>query len=226
MYGKIIGVGFQKTGTSSLREALEILGYRVKDTSSRALIPVLRGDYRKVLRMIREYDAVEDTPWYMIYRELDRLLPGSKFILTIRDEEAWYNSVSRHTGLLRNASHEWIYGRGRGLPIHHKENAIEVYREHNLEVMDYFRQRPEDLLVVDFTAGEGWDNLCDFLGKEVPGIPFPHRNRWDSGKTGVPFYGYRKDFQFYRKNVRNYLKIKYIDLLGLWDRTPANSKFS
>ena len=119
MEGKIIGVGFQKTGTSSLREALKILGYRVKDTSSRPLIPILRGDFDRVLRMLRNYDAVEDTPWYMIYKELDQRIPGSKFILTLRDEESWFQSVSRHTGFLRSASHEWIYGRGMGLPKDH-----------------------------------------------------------------------------------------------------------
>ena len=82
MKGKIICVGFQKTGTSTLREALRILGYKVKDTSTRALIPILKGDYAKILRMIKNYDAIEDTPWYIIYQELDRLLPDSKFILT------------------------------------------------------------------------------------------------------------------------------------------------
>ncbi|MCP4312211.1 MAG: hypothetical protein GY790_13175 [Bacteroidetes bacterium] len=80
--GKVIGVGFQKTGTSSLREALKILGFRVKDTSTTPPIPILKGDYEKVLRMIGDYDALEDTPWYMIYRELDERIPGSKFILT------------------------------------------------------------------------------------------------------------------------------------------------
>lgn len=89
MQGKIIGVGFQKTGTSSLREALKILGFRVKDTTSRALIPILKGDYQKLLSLLEGYDAAEDTPWYMIYKELDELIPNSKFILTLRDEQSW-----------------------------------------------------------------------------------------------------------------------------------------
>jgi len=214
--GKIIGVGFQKTGTSSLREALKILGYRVKDTSSRPLIPILRGNYDRVVRMLRSYDAVEDTPWYMIYRELDEWIPGSKFILTIRDEESWYRSVSRHIGILRSASHEWIYGRGKGLPVEDKENTIRVYKRHNLEVMEYFRNRPGDLLVIDFTSGEGWKELCGFLGREVPGVPFPHFNRWETKSEKQSYYGERKTLKFIRKSVRQYLKIKYIDLLGLW----------
>ena len=216
MEGKIIGVGFQKTGTSSLREALKILGYRVKDTSARPLIPILKGDYHKVLRMIRDYDALEDTPWYMIYKELDERIPGSKFILTLRDEESWYKSVSRHIGHLRNASHEWIYGRGKGLPMEDKENTIMVYSNHNKEVVHYFRDRPEDLMVVDFTQGGGWDELCRFLGKEIPEVPFPHYNKWQDKKSKQSYYGQKKNLKFFRKKIRNSLKIKYIDWRGLW----------
>ena len=47
MEGKIIGVGFQKTGTSSLREALKVMDYKVKDCCPRALIPILKGNYNE-----------------------------------------------------------------------------------------------------------------------------------------------------------------------------------
>jgi hypothetical protein len=96
----IIGVGFQKTGTSTLREALKILGYRVKDTSARALLPILKEDWNKVLRMFRGYDAAEDTPWYMIYRELEKIITNSKLIIKISDELSLYESVSWHSFVL------------------------------------------------------------------------------------------------------------------------------
>lgn len=216
MNGKIIGTGFQKTGTSSLAEALKILGYRVKDDSARALIPILKGNYRKVLRLIRTYDAVVDTPWNMIYRELDERIPGSKFILTLRDEESWYNSVSRHIGILKNPSHEWIYGRGKGLPMEDREHTIAVYRNHNTAVQEYFRDRPDDLLILDLAAGDGWDKLCPFLGLEIPDEPFPQANIWLKKEIRQPYYGLRKDFKFYRKKFRHALKIKYIDWRGYW----------
>ncbi len=216
MEGKIIGVGFQKTGTSSLREALKILGYRVKDTSGRPLIPILKGDYKKVLRLIRNYDALEDTPWYMIYKELDERIPGSKFILTLREEESWYKSVARHIGLLRNASHEWIYGRGKGLPMEDKENSIRVYTNHNQEVVAYFKDRPNDLLIIDFTKGDGWKELCGFLDRKIPDTPFPHYNKWQDKKSKQPYYGQKKTFKFLRKKLRNSLKIKYINWRRYW----------
>lgn len=209
--GLVIGVGFQKTGTSTLREALKILGYRVKDTTRRALIPILRGNYKKIVRMLKNYDAVEDTPWYIIYKELDELFPNSKFILTIRDEESWYKSVKNHIGDLRTAHHQWIYGRGKALPKDDKANTLKVYNDHNREVIEYFKNRPDDLLIIDFTRGEKWEKICKFLGREVPDDPFPHYN-----KTSASRKKKMSKIKLRRKQIKSYLKIKYIDLMGLW----------
>ncbi len=211
--GLVIGVGFQKTGTTSLREALKILGYRVKDNTGRALIPILKGNYDKVLRLLANYDAVEDTPWYMIYKELDELIPNSKFILTIRDQESWYKSVRRHIGDLRSANHEWIYGRGKGLPKEDKENTIAVYNKHNQEVIDYFADRPDDLIVIDFTKGDRWDKICHLLGKEIPTIPFPHYNKSKPGTKENKMSWFRTT----RKQLKNNFKIWYIDRMNLWE---------
>ena len=212
--GLIIGVGFQKTGTSSLREALKALDFRVKDTTTRALIPILKKDYTRILRMLENYDAVEDTPWYMIYKELDKLIPNSKFILTIRDEESWYSSVKKHIGDLRSANHEWIYGRGKGLPKDDKQNTIDVYNRHNKEVIKYFENRPNDLLVLDFTKGDGWKKICSFLNKQIPHIPFPHCNKTPRKKGQNEM----SKFRFWRKQIKNHIRIRYIDALGLWEK--------
>jgi hypothetical protein len=212
--GKIIGVGFQKTGTSTLRDALKILNYSVKDTTTRALIPILKNDYKKVLKIIEKFDAIEDTPWYIIYKELDKLLPGSKFILTIRDEQSWYKSVSRHIGNLRSAHHEWIYGKGKGLPKDYKENTINVYNNHNKEVVEYFKNRPNDLLIIDFTKGDRWDKLCKFLDKDIPKEVFPHANNSKINKLKKNVI--LAEFKFNRKKFRQYLKINYISLRGWW----------
>ena len=214
MKGKIIGVGFQKTGTSTLRDALKILNYSVKDTTTRALIPILKNDYKKVLKIIEEFDAIEDTPWYIIYKELDKLLPGSKFILTIRDEQSWYKSVSRHIGNLRSAHHEWIYGKGKGLPKDYKENTINVYNNHNKEVVEYFKNRPNDLLIIDFTKGDRWDKLCNFLDKDIPKEVFPHANNSKINKLKKNVI--LAKFKLNRKKLRQYLKINYISLRGWW----------
>ena len=54
---------------------------------------------------------------------------------------------------------------------------LETYRRHNREVREYFADRPRDLLVLDITAGEGFEVLCPFLGIELPKEPFPHWNK-------------------------------------------------
>lgn len=173
---KVFGIGFQKTGTSSLREALKILGYRVKDGDFKQFPAAVRRDRKRLMRALKHFDAAEDNPWPLLFRELDRWYPGSKFVLTVRDEETWVKSVSRHIGDLRSPMHEWIYGKGKGLPKKAPENAARVYKEHNRAVREHFRDRPEQLLEVDFTSGQGWEELCAFLGHELPKDPFPHFN--------------------------------------------------
>ena len=197
-----------------MRDALRILDYSVKDTTTRALIPILKNDYKKVLKIIDSFDAIEDTTWYIIYKELDKLLPGSKFILTIRDEQSWYKSVSRHIGDLRSAHHEWIYGKGKGLPKDYKENTINVYNNHNKEVVEYFKNRPNDLLIIDFTKGDRWDKLCDFLDKDIPKELFPHANNSKRIKKKKNII--LAKFKLNRKKVRQYVKIKYISFRGWW----------
>ena len=183
---KIVGVGFQKTGTSSLRDALRLLGYSVGDNNHQMLWPILRGNVRRVLRKVATYEAVEDNPWPLIYPMLDEHIPGSKFVLTIRDPESWYKSVNRHIGDLRDPMHEWIYGRGKGLPCEDKANTLAVYNAHNEGVLAYFKDRPDDLLVLDIAKGEGWEPLCKFLGCPVPAAPFPHANNKLKEPKGPP----------------------------------------
>lgn len=208
----IIGVGFHKTGTTSLGKALEIHGFRVKSVTPEALIPILKGNYEKVYKMIEGFDVLEDTPWFMIYRELDKQFPGSKFILTIREAEGWYDSICRHSDNIRTAQREWIYGRGNGNPAANKENTLKVYKDHNEQVLEYFKDRPEDLLVMDLTIGDGWEKLCGFLNLEIPGIPFPHKNK---KKKNGPDSVLRYRFRQMRRRFKNSIKIIYIQMLGL-----------
>ena len=211
--GKIIGVGFQKTGTSSLAEALRQLGYRVSDGKPGLLIPILKGDMRRVLRVASRYDAMDDNPWPFIYKDLDEHLPGSKFILTFRDEESWFKSVSRHIHTLSSPIHEWIYGYGKGIPSQDKENAVRVYNRHNRDVRRYFASRPDDLLVLDFTRGDGWEELCAFLGEPVPAREFPHAN--NSAIPSEQRSELRKRLKRRRRRIKYFLVSQLIERLGI-----------
>ena len=208
---KIIGIGFQKTGTSSLRDALRILGYQVGDTRYQLLPAILRGDFAKVIKCLNRYDAVEDNPWCIIYQELDKRLENAKFILTIRASESWYQSVNRHIGELRDPMHEWIYGRNKGLPKEDKANTIAVYEKHNTTALAYFKNRPEDLLLLDFTKGDGWEELCAFLDKPIPNCPFPHAN--NSKRTPKPTVW--KQLKMAKKRIKYALQIRWFRWCGL-----------
>lgn len=216
IHGKVVGVGFHKTGTSTLREALKILGYRVADNKPGLLIPILKGNYHYVMQRLARYQACEDLPWNRIYEVIDQYFPGSKFILTTRDEEAWYASVSRHIGDLRSPMHEWVYGRGKGLPMQDKAHAIWVYQEHNKAVRRYFNNRPNDFLELDFAKGDGWDKLCQFLEVSIPSSPFPHYNNSDEKISKPKRSPWQKAIKRSRKRLKCYLKNRYIDWRGLW----------
>jgi len=159
---KVFCIGFHKTGTNSLDEALTLLGYRVT------------GPNGTKDPNVEEYDAFQDNPWPIIYQELDQHYPNSKFILTIRPTDRWIDSVVRHFGANSTPMREWIYGVGS--PLGNEDAYIRRYENHNQEVTEYFQGR-DDLLVLELTQGEGWEKLCPFLGKEIPMVEFPHKNK-------------------------------------------------
>ncbi len=180
---KVFGIGFQKTGTTTLLAVFRALGYYCKDSGKELVPALMRGDLQPAFDVVDQHDAFEDNPWPLIYRELDERYPGSKFILTIRDEASWIKSVVNHLGYLPDAMQKLVYG--VGFPAGYEDVFLERYRRHNTEVQAYFADRPDDLLVVNFSAGQGWDEICAFLGHDVPEIAFPHefKGTYTPGKS-------------------------------------------
>jgi hypothetical protein len=126
--------------------------------------------------------ALCDLPITILFRQLDTAYPGSKFILTVRDEYDWLRSVKNHwshdTNQFRVAwdsdpfthrIHKEVYGQKR----FDESVMIQRYRGHNAEVLEYFRSRPKDLLVMDVDRGAGWQELCEFLDVPIPSTPYP-----------------------------------------------------
>jgi hypothetical protein len=171
---KIFGIGFHKTGTKSLAGALRQLGYRVTGSNWTGHPDIARDARELAFGVLDRFDAFQDNPWPLLYRELDERCPGSRFILTIRPTERWLASALRHFDTVDTPMREWIYGVGH--PSGNEDVYRERYERHNREVQDYFRDRPQDLLVMRITDGDGWETLCRFLGKPVPDLPFPHEN--------------------------------------------------
>jgi hypothetical protein len=178
---KVFGIGFHKTGTKSLAEALKVLGYRVTGSFGVNDPDIGRTAVERGLRIADKFDAVQDNPWPLLYRELDERFPGSRFILTLRPTASWLASCVRHFGALDTPMRKWIYGVGH--PLGHEQLYVDRYERHEREVREYFRDRPGELLTLRLTEGEEWNKLCPFLGHEVPARPFPHAN---AGRTESP----------------------------------------
>jgi hypothetical protein len=182
MRPKVFGIGFHKTGTTSLGAALEHLGYGVcrgarplRDAlGHRRLMEHLRqARFESIVDVADRFDACVDNPWFMLYRELDRRFPGSRFILTVRDESQWLASALHYYGHSESEIRQWIYGDGAGSPVGNEATYLYHYRLHNESVQAYFKDRPRQLLIVDWTSG-GWRTLASYLGHEPPDAPFPH----------------------------------------------------
>ena len=172
---KIFGIGFHKTGTSSLIRALKILGYSYTGTFGVSDPDISRNVYEKAYRLMDKYDAFIGHPWTVIFRELDERYPGSKFILTLRPTDKWIASVTRHFGKENTHMRAWVYG--AGCPAGNEQIYIARYEQHSRDVTEYFKNRPADLLVLRLTEGDGWEKLCPFLGNKTPDTDFPFENR-------------------------------------------------
>jgi hypothetical protein len=182
---RLFGIGFQRTGTTSLDHAFQILGYDSAHWKS--------GDWALRIwqemnrwgksRTVERENAISDNPIPLLYERLDSAYPGSKFILTIRDEGDWLRSVEKFWTYEGNPrrwtwdgdsfSHK-VHGIIYGQTTFDAETFLSRYRRHNQEVKDYFRDRPGDLLVKGI--GSGWDSLCEFVGAPVPDVAYPHAN--------------------------------------------------
>jgi len=182
---KVFCIGFQKTGTTSLYAALETLGYRTAAVVGRDWPAERLGSEgaRLCIETARDFDAAQDMPWPIFFRELDSAYPGSKFILTVRDPDKWFASIEGHFGDRPDEMQAFIYGRDAAAPAGAKARYVETLRNHEAAVRAHFAGRESDLLVMNLEAGDGWAALCAFLGAPDPGIPFPVRNKASDRKT-------------------------------------------
>lgn len=178
---KVFGIGWAKTGTTTLGECFEILGLDHQSQNLDLVKDIGKGDLSRVMMLAEKKESFEDWPWIILYKELDRAFPDSRFVLTKRNPEKLIQSYKNMLGNLGSASEELNEIRRilYGLPFPRVSDAqlIERYEKHNSEVENYFRDRPKDLLIVDWEQGSGWKDLCGFLGKNLPNEPFPHSNK-------------------------------------------------
>lgn len=177
----MFGVGWAKTGTTTLGRCFEILGLAHVGPRLDLVDHLPERNLAPILQIARRHDGFEDWPWLLLFRELDAAFPGSRFVLTTRDEASWLRSYRNMLANQGEAAPQ-LTARRRvlyDLPFPHvtDDQLLARVRRHEREVRAWFAERPGDLLVVDWSAGDRWERLCDFLDLPVPDVDFPHENR-------------------------------------------------
>lgn len=193
---RVIGAGFGRTGTLSLKNALEQIGfgpcYHMSEVIDRpdhgaAWFRTSRGGPVE-WSLFDGFQSVLDWPAAAYWRELAEHYPSAKVVLSLRDAESWYKSVSETiyvastSPLPPDAPEERRVQRAMGTKIvwedtfggqfEDKRHAIDVYERHNASV----RATIELSRLLVFNVKEGWEPLCRFLGVAVPADPFPRLN--------------------------------------------------
>jgi hypothetical protein len=194
---EIIGVGLSRTGSMSLRYALDDLGFKCyhMEVAARTFS---RGDLDLWLDFMEGrtdmdwdavfdgYEATMDTPPALYFEELYKKYPNAKYILTVRNPDNWYKSLSKLMNM-----HDTLVEKLQFLPRfkafqrvyrilesklktegNDQESLINFYNNHNESVKALI---PNDQLLV-FEVKDGYKPLCDFLGIPAPAEEFPHIN--------------------------------------------------
>ena len=197
---KVIGAGFGRTGTTSLKAALErLIGpcYHMMEVFSRPEHIAFwegahRGEPIEWDDVFGAYRAAVDWPSCTFYQELMARYPEARVVLSVRDPERWYGSALNtiYTVNKQRPPASWLFAaipkvrrfvrmndaviwQGTfGGKFEDKAHAVRVYNAHIEEVKRTVP--PEKLLVFD--VKEGWEPLCAFFGVPVPDGPFPHLN--------------------------------------------------
>jgi hypothetical protein len=101
---RIFGIGLHRTATFALHRALQILGYHSAHWESPLWAKRVWNEMRTlgVSRTLEGHYALSDLPIPLLYEAIDKSYPGSKFILTFRDESAWLDSMRRHWSFSHN----------------------------------------------------------------------------------------------------------------------------
>jgi hypothetical protein len=200
---QVLGVGVGRTGTLSLKAALERLGLgpcfhgrHVLDHRDRLAMweAAAEGGPVDWAAVFDGYQSSVDWPGAAFWREILAAFPAAKVILTVREPDGWYESVTRTiypmfgTGddprarealkvvpgldVFTRFHRKMIWDGFFGGRFADRDHAIAVYRAHNEAVR---REVPAGRLLV-CEPGAGWEPLCAFLGVPVPGEPYPHLN--------------------------------------------------
>ena len=194
-FNKVFCIGMNKTGTNSLHWAFLELGLKsihYNYSMSEAKFKTLREYYEsarsiqqqirlckkkgeKLLKYIDDYDAYSDIfPIINNFDILDKQYPNSKFIYTNRNTKDWISSRKKHVQRNIENIKKGLYS--TNFSVIDEDKWIKKKENHYKRVINYFKDKPGKLLIINICEGDGYEKLCPFLGFEVINKPFPKKN--------------------------------------------------
>lgn len=209
----IISIGLPKTGTRSLMSCLCTLGYtHSSDTfQTRRLLDWCSNNY------VLDPEDVQDEPAFAFWRGIADAYPKTRFIMTVRAFEPWYRScaglqvpyrlgpvtdkrreleeLTGRFGVPHTHTLDWMLGLVGGGWSYDRDYHDRVWQTHRAEVLEYFANQPERLLVWNLCmAGrdgartrdaDKWRPLCGFLGHPLPDVPLPWKHRTERQEAAL-----------------------------------------
>ena len=200
---KLFCIGFNKTGTTSLKTVFENHGFVIGNQwrGEKLLDHYLKSQFEPIIRYCRTGEVFQDIPFSLpgTYTYLERAFPEAKFVLSVRDTpEEWYLSLVRF--------HSKIFGKGKvptsqDLKGHHyihkgwvwkyihgayktpeddpyeKKQLINCYNAHNEAVIRYFADKPGKLLVINLKDKGAFREFCEFVNIKTDKNDFPWANK-------------------------------------------------
>jgi hypothetical protein len=202
---KIFVIGLNKTGTTTLKRTFEQLNFKVSNQQvGEAFTPeIVHGDFTRLKKYCEISQVFQDVPFMLpnVYQWADRVFPGSKFVLSVRDNpNQWYESlVNFHTKLfssdksrppdekdlfnsdylykgyvLDNFKFFWNYP---SVSLYDKEHYIKVYKDHIEHSSLYFKNRDKDFIIINVSYDKDLEKLKEFLNVKSKLKKFPWENK-------------------------------------------------
>ena len=193
---RVVGAGLGRTGTHSLKLALEqLLGgpcYHMSELIGReddtaVWAAAARGDDVDWASFLSGFSATVDWPACAFWEEIESAVPDAIVLLSVRESpEAWWTSVERTIlqalqKTVPSDDEAWTNRRRMVISMIEttftpdwadRDAAIAAYERHN----DRVRTTVAPERLVEWRPGDGWGPICAALGRDVPAEPFPHTN--------------------------------------------------
>lgn len=184
---KVFGIGLTKTGTTSLHAALMQLGVDSAHWTNPLTCEVLSENDIFLFGASSDISVAQD------FEKLYYLYPNARFIWTQRPFESWRSSFENHHARYnwarsfkeiqsyfgRNDSHYGFSSAAAHFGLYLNAHSLsDAYRTYDRRVRGFFSDKaPGRLLELNVFEGQGWPELCAFLGVPAPDLPFPHANK-------------------------------------------------